>query len=123
MKKTNFWNKLMDSKDTKSSKRFITLIMTGIYIITHIDILFLINYVSIYTIKGKVEPELLKALTEMIHWNALIILGGLGFITASQVGNAVVAKMKGSIDNYMNFMPPINEGLDQVPTEEDPKKQ
>lgn len=119
--KNKFWNNLIDSSNPKSSKRFITLVITGLYIITNIDILFLSNYVIIYSTKGKVEPELLKVLTEIIHWNAMMILGGLGFVTVTSVGNALIEKMKKSGSELISNV--INEGVDEVSTDDDPKKQ
>lgn len=89
-----FWGKLLDEKDSLSTKRFVTLIVTLLFIVTDVIILYLCWYVIVFSSKGKVEPALLSVLTEIIHWEAWIILGGIGLIGVSNMGQALVERAK-----------------------------
>jgi hypothetical protein len=90
----NFLNKLLDANDNKSAKRFVTLIVTFIYIVTNIVTLVIAIYAVLHPAKGRVEPVLFDVLKQLIEWDAWIILGGLCFVTLTSMGNAFVEKAK-----------------------------
>lgn len=93
-----FWSEILDSKRTASSKRLITLIISGHFILASFVILFLVLYVIMYLPKGKVEPELLNALKQVLEYDFYIILAGLGFVTSEGVISIIVNK-KSSLPN------------------------
>ena len=91
---SKFWQKILSSKDATSSKRLVTLIISLHFIIASFAILFIAFYVIFYLPKGKVEPELLALLKEVLEYDFYIILSGLGFITADNLGQILIEKAK-----------------------------
>lgn len=89
-----FWNSIISSKDPASAKRLITLIVSLHFIISSFVILFIASYVIFYLPKGKVEPSLLATLKDILEYDMWIILAGLGFITAENVGSAWLERVK-----------------------------
>lgn len=98
-----FWQKILSSKDATSSKRLVTLIISLHFIIASFAILFIAFYVIFYLPKGKVEPELLGLLKEVLGYDFYIILSGLGFITADNLGQILLEKAKiGRRNDFFN---------------------
>lgn len=92
--KSNFWKQIISSKDTASSKRLITLIISLHFIVASFAILFIAFYVIFYLPKGKVETELLGLLKEVLEYDFYIILSGLGFITVDSMGSMMLERAK-----------------------------
>lgn len=89
-----FFKKLLSSKDAASSKRFVTLIISGHFIVASFVILFISIYVIFFTAKGKIEPELLAMLKQVLEYDFYIILSGLGFVTADSFGQMMIERAK-----------------------------
>jgi|SRR5882672_3999727 len=85
---------LMNAENTASSKRFVTLVIALHFIIASFAVLFIAFYVIFYLPKGKIEPELLAMLKQVLEYDFYIILSGLGFITAVDFGRMLVERVK-----------------------------
>ena len=94
IKTAAFFNKVLNSKDTTSSKRLVTLIISAHFVLASFAILFIAFYVIFYLPKGKVEPELLALLKEVLQYDFYIILSGLGFITVDGATNIMLENAK-----------------------------
>jgi len=94
MKSTEYFKSLVKSDETESSKRFITLVIAGIFILTQLLILIFTFLLIIYVPKGKVDPGLLASLENIQDKDFYIILTGLGFITADNLFQLILAKTK-----------------------------
>lgn len=94
IKTANFFNKVLNSKDTTSSKRLITLIISLHFILASFVILFIAFYVIFYLPKGKIEPELIALLKQVLEYDFYIILSGLGFITVDGATNILLEQTK-----------------------------
>lgn len=90
----NFWSSILSSKETASSKRLVTLIISLHFIIASFAILFIAFYVIFYLPKGKVEATLLDMLKQVLEYDFYIILSGLGFITADNMGQIMLERAK-----------------------------
>jgi hypothetical protein len=84
----------MDADSAISSKRFITLIISGIFIISCLTTLLLVVFVIFYTTKGRVDKDLIGLLTQVLQYEFYIILGGLGFITGDNLASILLEKAK-----------------------------
>jgi hypothetical protein len=98
-----FWSRILDGNDALSSKRLITLIVAAHFILASFVILFFATYVILYLPKGKVEPELLNALKEVLEYDFYIIVSGLGFVTSEGLVNIIMSKYTNK-----NNQPPQN---------------
>lgn len=96
--KTNFWKSVLDSDNPMSSKRLVTLIISLHFIAASFAILFIAFYVIFYLPKGRVDPELLGLLKEVLEYDFYIILSGLGFITVDNAGQMMIEKMKAKMN-------------------------
>lgn len=94
---SNFWNRILSSSDTTSSKRLVTLIISLHFIIASFVILFIAFYVIFYTTKGKVDQALLDMLKDVLEYDFYIILSGLGFITADNFGQMMLDRAKAKV--------------------------
>lgn len=94
---SNFWKNILSSNDTASSKRLVTLIISLHFIVASFVILFIAFYVIFYTTKGKVDPELLGMLKDVLEYDFYIILSGLGFITADNMAQMLLEKAKAKV--------------------------
>lgn len=117
---SNFWKQVLNSKDTTSSKRLVTLIISLHFIIASFSVLFIAFYVIFYLPKGRVEPELLSMLKQVLEYDFYVILSGLGFITADNMAQIMLEKSKdknalmGALANPPVYAPPA------TPTQEVP---
>lgn len=91
---SKFWKEILSSKDPTSSKRLVTLIIAFHFIVASFVILFIAFYVIFYTTKGKVDGELLAMLKDVLEYDFYIILSGLGFITADNLGQMLLERAK-----------------------------
>lgn len=95
LKKVNkFWKRILSSKDPTSSKRLITIILSGVFIVAQVAIIFIAFYVIFYTTKGKVDKDLLQMLSTVLEYDFYIILSGLSFVTADNIAQVVLEKAK-----------------------------
>ena len=88
----SFWRNIIDSNNSSSSKRLITLLISLHFVLASFAILFLVCYVVMYLPKGRVEPTLLDSLGKVLEYDFYIILSGLGFITSEGVVKMFVTK-------------------------------
>ncbi len=102
---SKFWSRILDGNDALSSKRLITLIVAAHFILASFVILFFATYVILYLPKGRVEPELLNALKEVLEYDFYIILSGLGFVTSEGVVSMIMNRNKNtqSQNPYQNI--------------------
>lgn len=89
-----FWKSVVSEKDPTSSKRVITLIISGIFILAQIAVIFIAFYVIFYTTKGKVDKDLLDTLRAVLEYDFYIIISGLGFIAADGLASILIEKYK-----------------------------
>jgi hypothetical protein len=94
---SNFWRQIISSTDAASSKRLVTLIISLHFIIACFAVLFICFYVIFYLPKGKVEPELIGMLKQVLEYDFYIILSGLGFITVDNMGQIMLEKAKAKV--------------------------
>lgn len=94
MSSKSFWNSVLSADDNKSSKRLITLIMAAHFIVTSFLVSFFVFYLIIYTPKGSVNKDLVGLLKDILESDFYVILAGLGFITAENLGQAMLEKAK-----------------------------
>lgn len=123
---SNFWKSILSSNNTTSSKRLITLIISFHFIIASFSILFIAFYVIFYLPKGKVEPQLLTLLKEVLEYDFYIILSGLGFITVDNMGQILLQKAKalsGIPDRDDDRWDRGDRHKKEVPTPPDPPKE
>jgi hypothetical protein len=89
-KARTFFSQLISEKDAASSRRFVTLVISGLFIATCITILVLliILFICVTRLQGINIPALTvicELLKEIIKYEAIIVFGGLGFITTPQL--------------------------------------
>lgn len=111
---TNYFRKLISSNDTASSKRFVTLVIAAHFIVASFVILFFTFYVILYMPKGKIEPQLLETLKQVLEYDFYIILSGLGFIT-------VEGFTKLMIKRFTKLKDPDDDNDNKDPKPEDSK--
>lgn len=92
-----FFNKLISSKDPASSKRFVTLVIALHFIIACFCVLFF-SFKVVYSLpRGRVEPELIGLLKDVLEYDFYIILAGLGFITVDNAGSMLLERAKARV--------------------------
>lgn len=106
-----FWQNVLSSSDPTSSKRLITLILAGIFIIAQMAIVYIAFYVIFYTTRGKVDKDLLDTLRAVLEYDFYIILSGLGFITADSLGQMLLEKTKAKIAGNVAVGSPSADSL------------
>ena len=95
MKNTKkFFSDILLSTNPASSKRFVTLIAMAHFFLASFVILFIVIYLIFYLPKGRVDPDLLSLLKEILEYDFYIILSGLGFVTVEGVTNIIVERAK-----------------------------
>lgn len=94
MSTKDFWKAILSSDDNRSSKRLVTLIMAAHFIVTSFLVSFFVFYLIIYTPKGSVNKDLVSLLEKILESDFYVILAGLGFITAENLGTIVLEKAK-----------------------------
>lgn len=91
---SKFFNSVLSSKDTTSSKRLVTLLTAFHFFLASFTILFIAFYVIFYTTKGRVDKDLLEMLKDVLEYDFYIILSGLGFVTADNIGQVILERAK-----------------------------
>lgn len=82
MAQKSFLQRIIDSKDTASSRRFITLVISAHFVIASFAVLFLVCYMTVVLPKGRVDNNLLLVLEKILEYDFYIILSGFGIITS-----------------------------------------
>ncbi len=113
---SKFWKSVLSSKDTASSKRLVTLLTAMHFFLASFTILFIAFYVIFYTTKGKVDTDLLGMLKDVLEYDFYIILSGLGFITADNIGQVMVERTKAK-------MGVLDSKVSKPPTPPEPPKE
>lgn len=90
----DFWKSVLSSDDHRSSKRLVTLIMAAHFIVTSFLVSFFVFYLIIYTPKGSVNKDLVSLLEKILEGDFYVILAGLGFITAENLGTIMLERTK-----------------------------
>lgn len=90
--KKSFLSRVLDSKETASSKRLITLIIASHFVLASFAILFLVCYISLVLPKGVVDMSLLSSLEKILQYDFYIILSGLGLITSEGLISMILGK-------------------------------
>jgi hypothetical protein len=80
--KKSFLSRVLDSKETASSKRLITLIIALHFVVASFAILFLVCYICLKIPTGTVNLTLISSLEKILQYDFYIILSGLGIITS-----------------------------------------
>lgn len=92
MKTREYLHKLATVTDTSSLRKFVTLLITGIFLTAQVLIVFFCFYLILYTTKGQVDKDLLKILEVVLQYDFYILLSGLGFITSSDLVRVIVSR-------------------------------
>lgn len=97
---------LISSKNTNSSRRFVTLMAMAHFFLASFVILFIVVYLIFNLTKGKVDNDLLNLLKEILEYDFYIIFSGLGFITVDGIAEVIIqrakAKAMGMINSQIN---------------------
>ena len=114
-----FWSNVLSSSDPTSSKRLITLVLAGIFILAQIAVVFICFYVIFYTTKGAVDKDLLNMLGIVLEYDFYIILSGLGFITADNTIQLLMqrAQTRAALVNALSNPVQITQPTNPPPTE------
>lgn len=91
---SGFWKGILSSKDTNSSKRLVTLLITALFIVAQCVVIYAYMYVLLYIPKGKADPSIMQTLLDILKMDFQIILYGLGFVTIEQAGNVATEYFK-----------------------------
>lgn len=97
----SFWREILSGTNTTSSKRLVTLIISLHFILASFATLFFAFYVIFYLPKGRIEPELIALLKEVLEYDFYIILSGLGFITVEGTASILMERVKAKY-SYLN---------------------
>lgn len=109
MKINSFWKSVLSSQESTSSKRLVTLIIAAHFIIASFVILFIAFYVIFYLPKGRVDPQLLDLLKEVLQYDFYIIVSGFGFIGADNLGQVLIERAKIQAGQVTKMLKPEKE--------------
>jgi hypothetical protein len=90
--KQSFLKRVLDSNDTTSSKRLITLIIALHFVVASFAILFLVCYIALVVPKGIIDATLISSLEKILEYDFYIIVSGLGFITSEGLVSILLKK-------------------------------
>jgi hypothetical protein len=97
-----FFADVLLSDNPTSSKRLVTLLVTGHFLLASFLILFLAAYMVFYLPKGRLDPALLELLKEILEYDFYIILSGLGFIAVENVSTMIIERAKAKFGNILS---------------------
>lgn len=83
---------VISPSDNTSSRKFITLLISGIFLLAQILIVGFCFFLILYKTKGQVDKDLLDTLKDILRYDFYIILSGLGFVTSSDLVRIIVSK-------------------------------
>lgn len=89
-----YLNVALSDKGDVSSKRLVTLLIAGHFILASFVTLFFTFYMIIQTPKGRVDINLIGLLKDILAYDFYIILSGLSFIGAENVTSIIISKYK-----------------------------
>lgn len=92
MAQKSFLQRIIDSKETASSRRFITLVISAHFVIASFAVLFLVCYMTVVLPKGRVDNNLLLVLEKILEYDFYIILSGFGIITSEGLISIIMKK-------------------------------
>lgn len=107
--KQSFLKRALDSKDTASSKRLITLIIALHFVVASFAILFLVCYIALVMPKGIVDLTLISSLEKILQYDFYIILSGLGFITSEGLLSIILGKGLPAPSTIDTPVPPLEQ--------------
>ena len=90
----SYLKKLVDADDIASVKRFVTLIISFHFIVTSFLVSFFVFYLILYIPRGTVNHELIDVLLKIFEYDFYIMISGLGFIAAENLGQILLEKAK-----------------------------
>lgn len=93
-RKRGLFRDVIDPKSDSSAKRLVTLIIAAHFIVASFVILFFSFYVIVVAPKGDVKPSILQLLQNVMEYDFYIMLAGLGFISAENLGQILLQKAK-----------------------------
>jgi hypothetical protein len=122
---SNFWTQILDSNNSSSAKRLVTLIMAAHFIVTSFIATFFVFYLIVYTPKGTVNKDLLGLLTKVLEQDFYVILAGLGFIAAENMGQIMLEKAKAKVAGNVAVGSPSvdNVNVETLNVEQKPKEE
>lgn len=104
MKMNAFWKGVFSDGEVYSSKRLITLIVSSVFILSCITIiaLLIMTFTSV-TRTQNININALNTMTclikDVIYYEFMIVVAGLGFITAPQFADALTSRSKKKDDD------------------------
>ena len=122
--KKSFWARILDSKDSTSSKRLVTLVVALHFILSSFTILFLVCYIALVMPKGKIDAALLTSFEKILEYDFYIILSGLAFVTSEGLVQMIVSKYQQNNQQYPYYPPMFNQqppDANQQPPEQLPE--
>ena len=90
------------SDNPTSSKRLVTLLVTGHFLLASFLVLFLATYMVFFQPKGKLDVTLAQLLEQILEYDFYIILSGLGFIAAENVATMFIERAKAKFSNLFS---------------------
>ncbi len=117
-----YLERLVDSNDPASVKRFILLATFGHYIIASFALLGFTSYAMFNTIKGSVDLNLLNTLTTIVHQDEEIILIMAGVIGSTELVGMISARFGKIVSNTAAPKIDSEVGQKNIPLQlQDPK--
>lgn len=104
---------VISPSDNTSSRKFITLLISGIFLLAQMLIVGFCFFLILYKTKGQVDKDLLDTLKDILRYDFYIILSGLGFVTSSDLVRIIISK--GFNSNIKSF----DDGDDDIEIDED----
>jgi len=128
----NFWKGILSENGSFSSKRLVTVITAGIFLMSCVTVITLLIFMFLSTTKTqsiniKALAELTELLRDIMYYEFMVVIGGLGYITAPQFASALSSSLTSltrSRQKNMGFGYGMDYGLGQdinVPNLDIPK--
>lgn len=94
----NFWRGILSENGNFSSKRLVTVVTAGIFIISCITVIILLifMFLSVTKTQGlniKALEELTDLLRDVMYYEFMLVVSGLGYITAPQFATALTSSL------------------------------
>lgn len=109
MAQKSFLQRIIDSRETASSRRFITLVISAHFVIASFAVLFLVCYMTVVLPKGRVDNNLLLVLEKILEYDFYIIISGFGIITSEGLVSIIMKR------TYTEPPPPPIDPPNDVP--------
>lgn len=94
----NFWKGILSENGSFSSKRLVTVITAGIFLMSCVTVITLLIFMFLSTTKTqsiniKALAELTELLRDIMYYEFMVVIGGLGYITAPQFASALSSSL------------------------------